>query len=391
MTKKSKKKPMSRTLIMHIGLPKTGTTMIQEFLKHNHEKFDKNGIGALSVDGQGTHAFLGNYLNELDGNIIQSKGYLTGYSSMSNYYPVWSNQSTYIISSEDMQKLGDRGVLSVLKYAQGANATIKVALTLRRPSEFIFSNWCQFIKSKYIDWISFVEESVESKVGFLSVSLRHWLAKNLVSSIVIVKHEKVNFLNNFLQRIGIGQFIPLDDSTSPFINVTSSMVEALYQAALVKEISHVLASNDRLDFLKYDIGYVQRILLDIADNASPVFEIANKHEDATLKDEAVLGYDSYESLSRYTKAWADDAKQFLQEAKPWLDVESIKIINQLVNESLVDAKQFINNTENFRKLPQKDFVELLPIDSQFIGLSRTLATSILLGNRSFNNISQNND
>ena len=382
---------MPRTLIMHIGLPKTGTTMIQEFLKANHEKFDKNGIGVLAVDGQGSHYFLGNYLNELDGNIIHSKGFLTEYSSMSNYYPIWSNQSTYIISSENMEKLGVRGVLSVLKYAQGANATIKVALTLRRPSELLFSNWCQVIKSEYIDWIPYIEDSIESKVGFLSSSLQHWLVKGLVSSIVIVKYEKIGLLNNFLHRIGIGQFMPLDEISSSFININGSMVEALYQAALVREISYVLASNDRLGFLKFDIGYVQRILLDIADNASPVFEIANKYEDEILKDEAVLGYDSYESLSRYTKAWADDAKQFLQEAKPWLDAESIKIINQLVHEALVYAKRFINNNENCRKLPQKDFVELLPIDSQFIGLSRTLATSILLGNRTFNNITKNND
>jgi hypothetical protein len=133
------------------------------------------------------------------------------------------------------------------------------------------------------------------------------------------------------------------------------------------------------------------MLLDITDNASPVFEIANKYEDEILDNENILGYDSYESLSRYTKAWAEDTKEFLNEAKPWIDEESIEIINKLADEALVDAKRFINNNENCRKLPQKDFVELLPIDSQYIGLIRTLATSILFGYRTFKNINKNND
>ena len=66
---------MKRILIMHIGLPKTGTTLIQEFLKANHENFAKKGIGVLSTDGNGAHYILGTQLLALDGNVKHPKSF----------------------------------------------------------------------------------------------------------------------------------------------------------------------------------------------------------------------------------------------------------------------------------------------------------------------------
>ena len=380
---KSTSKLKPRTLIMHIGLPKTGTTMIQEFLKRYHATFEENGVGVLEVDGiNAAHHLLANYLQKLDG-ANKSDGWFLGEDKRSNYYPTWTDQTTYLISAENMFCLREEGVLSVVKYAETNEAALKVACTLRNPSEWLWSVWTQTAKTTWMNWIDFIDSAIENRTGFLSTTLQCWLLKDQINSIVIVKYKKDGLLTSFLNRIAMDNIILLDDAIIPSVNIGVGIIEVLYGATMVKNIHQMLASNDRFGFEKVDCGYLERMLLGVSEKASPAFEIAQKYEDEAMNNELVLGTDSYQALSRYSEEWAKDARNFLKKARPWLDQESIKIIKELINEALEDAKRYIELPKNCRKLPQRNFSENLPIDAQFIGLSRTLATSILLGSKVF--------
>ena len=77
---------ITRTLIFHIGLPKTGTTMIQEFLKASHLNFENNKVGVLSKDGYGAHYLLGEQLRKLDAFVNVGSIFL-GKTNFTDYFP----------------------------------------------------------------------------------------------------------------------------------------------------------------------------------------------------------------------------------------------------------------------------------------------------------------
>ena len=383
MSKILNNKIPSRSLILHIGFPKTGTTMIQEFLKASCKQFEANGVGVLSVEGDGAHHHLGGYIIALDKPELREDGWFLGMHNQIDFFPKWRNHSRYLISSETMSVVGKLGVQSVVRYARESDALVKVAVTLRKPSEWLLSCWTQHVKTSYIDWIDYVLWATEKKHGFLSSSLQPWLIRNKIDSIVIIKYEKKELLKGFLRRVGMEQFSPSDDDVAPIINSGRDIIEVLYYAAAVKDVHRILASSDRFSFVKPDWGYVKRMLLDVADIASPAFEVAQKYSDDFDNNSSFLGSDSNQSLARYLKEWAEDAEQFLQLANEWLDEESIRIIQKLAIEALDEVRILNEAPETYHKLPQKNFVEKLPIDSQFIGQTRVLAASILLGCRAY--------
>ena len=71
-----------KTLHLHVGLPKTGTTSIQEFLKKNHDYFESNGVGVLSVDGEGAHHLLAQNIIKLDYPDMYLDGYFLGHDQL---------------------------------------------------------------------------------------------------------------------------------------------------------------------------------------------------------------------------------------------------------------------------------------------------------------------
>jgi len=376
---------VTRTLIFHIGLPKTGTTMIQEFFKASHLNFENNKVGVLSKDGFGAHYLLGEQLRKLDA-IGDGGSIFLGKTNFTDYFPDLKDYSSYIISAENMSEIGDNGISSIIRFAEDSDANLKMACTVRNPVEWLFSNWSQIIKSDYIDWIDYVKHSRLNKVGFLSTSINPWVNKS-VTSIVIIKYHHKDFLENFLGRIEMSHLFPKNQDTF-FLNNGVGLAGNMYCALMVKEIYKILGANERHLFQKVRKDYLKRMLLDIFDNASPLFEISQIYEKQILESNNLIGFDSYEELIKYCKEWIKDARTTLNFAMPLLDSKSISVVNDFVEDAIMDVEKMIDTPYQFKKFPQRNFVNHLPINGQFIGLVRSIAIAIQLGFRTYSEIAQ---
>lgn len=146
-----------KTLYLHIGMPRTGTTALQKFCADNQEELNRQGYCYPVMPFQYWNAnqlrtahFLFGRVTDENGNrdMEKEKQYFKeGFQTLYNTFETYDN---VILSDEGLWNCGFRDAESVwakLKREMDANHFVtKVIVYLRRQDDFLFSWWSQRIK-----------------------------------------------------------------------------------------------------------------------------------------------------------------------------------------------------------------------------------------------------
>ena len=210
---------MSNILLIHIGMPKTGTTALQNFLLVNNDKLEKYGwCYPILNDGQAGE------LERLELSDIKKSGngcWLYRDWILNNLKSEWDkgmeivlrhlNNKNVIISAEDIY---DYGMEKFITDAKEKYKNIKVMVYLRRQDRAIESRYSQWIKSQ--NECSTFEEFIDSDT-VPKDWLRYVLRLDLISRIIgkenlIVRiYEKQQLAGNDIITDFLAAFgIPLD-------------------------------------------------------------------------------------------------------------------------------------------------------------------------------------
>jgi hypothetical protein len=370
-----------RSLLLHVGLPKTGTTSIQNYLQHNADVFSRAGIGVLSVEGLGAHYLLAHHLKSLDGN-AREESFFGGDVERTGFFPDWDKEHTCVISAEDIHIIGPNGVSAISEFASTHDALLTVHATIRNPIDWLWSCWTQVTKSESFDWCEWADGALERRDGFVSRSLGIWL-ENRSTGLHLMAYEDPDLLGRFLERTGLARVLDGEQVDVPSANIGLSPVETLYLAMFVRDVRSSLAIRHRIAFHDPDWGYIERMLLDSVDLGAATFEVAQKYERHVLdlEDGEIFGPSVFDGLAAYGEAWVNDALEFLEWGMGRLDIESVATITRACASLEVDIGALRNGSFERIRFPERDFADRLPIDSQYLGLVRSMAIMIHVGER----------
>jgi hypothetical protein len=380
-----------------VGLPKTGSTAIQEYFKNYSSVFLQHGITGLANDGLGSHTELAKYLLMLDNGNIENIG--LGHFIHNNFdlpliqdesfdpkngcslFPSFENCSKIFISSEHFHELASLGAQCVVDYALQNQANLSIMAVVRPPQQWIWSVWGQYIKSHWIDWYEFLEYANTKKIGFLSNILSPWIGQSN-TCITLLEYNKKTLISDLFVKLGV-PISSIKNSASIFIaNKSLDPIGIVYQALLNKNILDCIAQMKRNKIHEPSSGYISTLLLDFSNNSSATHEISSLYRHKILQEQKVFGVDTSALLSTYTQLWIEDALHVLNIAKDAIDGESKQQLKNVIDQA-IESKEAcqIKSFKQDELFPNRDFINHLPINAQFIGLGRCIATTILLGSR----------
>jgi hypothetical protein len=362
-----------KTLLLHVGLPKTGSTTIQYYLYQQHLALASCGFQARLGQGHG-HAFaLAHQLLSLD---IPGGGSAADYAAdvdlAIDHFPVWGEAETLIISHENLCVIGPSGAAAVEDYARRHAATIRVAVVIRDQFDWLYSLWTQITKIQDADWCEHVQSHSAQRTGFLSTTCSVWTQVQ-TARVSLLNYSRTDFLTAFCERYQIPYIAQSVMPQEKFFNNAHSTAECLYRATLHASVFQLL------DGLAPEIprGFVHRQLLSVSEEIRPVYEVAKRFEERLQQGHSeaqnYYGSDSFPYISAYLSQWAEDARDFYRKHESILDAESQQVIKFLIEKASINAEQLHRNPGNFAQLPQKNAASILPIDAQFVSLARTIA------------------
>jgi len=140
---------MSRTLFLHLGANKTGSTAIQEFLRLNAEALLQQGIHVASGDLLAGGAVTGQqapYIEQLVADPAAGGGEMT--TRIDSLMDTIPDGATLVLSAENLSNPGN-GSPQLFAGVSGKYQA-RALLYIRRPDEFLLSSWRQWY-SKVLD------------------------------------------------------------------------------------------------------------------------------------------------------------------------------------------------------------------------------------------------
>jgi hypothetical protein len=395
-----------RSLYFHIGLPKTGSTSLQESLKAHKFLLNDIGIGGQTDNGDWSHHELAEILNNLELNTaikkeklinseeivedkapiigliddLQTPGYIKRSDESRAKFPSFQDYNSLLISSEAFSGIGDAGAQEVIKFTKKNDAQLKIIGIIRSLDEWLWSMWSQYTKSHWIDWCDYIVSAEFNKVGFLSSAFAPWLRIG-TDSIKIINYSKTDTLNDFFKSINLTQDIinNISSGSKTRLNERRDIVSTMYQAANSKLVLENINESLCFNFHKPNPGFAIKMLRDISEIGTPAFEISSIFEKKILIEKDILGIDYVPYLKKYISSWIEDAYLFLNSSNRWIDDNSRTAITLAIN-----SNKAILENPILKPLPNHNFISKLPLNSQFIGQARVISSCIVIASREIN-------
>ena len=383
-----------KTLYIHIGTPKTGTTSIQNFCGLNREKLKEQGVlypimnyhyERKSVNRNGY--FLHGVIKE-NGTRNKEKEKQVFDSELQYIVDCFKENDTILLSDESIwwaTSTRRKGLWKDLKkHSEQHNYQIKVIVYLRRQDQFMMSRYNQRLKTDFVASTQNFDEYFADMNGRFKCVMDYRdridnIAKSISKENVIVKRFDRNYFYNgdlnqdFLNILGVkvdDSFQQLKETANTGISVQSgeikrvlnrlkpiTMAENNKLLEILNECENVLPeSNTSLmstdevkNFMEQFVDSNESIAVDYIGDGKPMFDYDYKqkpvwsYEDKNYHEEVILFF---------AKAVGSVYKENQQ-----LKKELNKINNQIknINEKLNKEKSYSRETRYLLKHPIKSF------------------------------------
>lgn len=383
-----------KTLYIHIGTPKTGTTSIQNFCGLNREKLKEQGVlypimnyhyERKSVNRNGY--FLTGTIKE-NGTRNKEKEKEVFDSELQYIVDCFKENDTILLSDESIwwaTSTRRKGLWKDLKkHSEQHNYQIKVIVYLRRQDQFMMSRYNQRLKTDFVASTQNFDEYFADMNGRFKCVMDYRdridnIAKSISKENVIVKRFDRNYFYNgdlnqdFLNILGVkvdDSFQQLKETANTGISVQSgeikrvlnrlkpiTMAENNKLLEILNECENVLPeSNTSLmstdevkNFMEQFVDSNESIVDEYIGDGKPMFDYDYKqkpvwsYEDKNYHEEVILFF---------AKAVGSVYKENQQ-----LKKELNKINNQIknINEKLNKEKSYSRETRYLLKHPIKSF------------------------------------
>lgn len=240
-----------KTLILHIGTPKTGTTSIQNFCGLNRERLDELGIHypimpyrypRVNVNRNG-HFLVGAVKIDSEGHRDKEKEKEIFSQELKNLAKLFKEHNTIVLSEESIWMIAatrKKGLWKTLKkHSEKHDYQIKVIVYLRRQDQFLLSRYNQKLKTDVVASVRRFDRYMKTMNGRYKPTLFYRerlddIAKFIPKENIIVRRfDRKYFYNgsltdDFLHILGIEideTFAPLEEKANVGISVQSGEIK----------------------------------------------------------------------------------------------------------------------------------------------------------------------
>lgn len=383
-----------KTLYIHIGTPKTGTTSIQNFCGLNREKLKEQGVlypimnyhyERKSVNRNG-HFLIGTIKENGTRNKEKEKQVFN--NELQYIVDCFKDYDTILISDESIwwaTSTRRKGLWKDLKkHSEQHNYQIKVIVYLRRQDQFMMSRYNQKLKTDFIASTQSFDEYFADMNGRFKCVMDYReridnIAKSISKENVIVKRFDRNYFYNgdlnqdFLHILGVkvdDSFQQLKETANTGISVQSGEIKRVLNR--LKPIT--MAENNKL--LKI-LNECEEVLPESNTSLMSTDEVKNFMEQFVDSNESIVdeyigdGKPLFDYTYKETTAWNYNDRNYNEELILFfantidsvykeniqLKKELNKINNQIknINEKLNKEKSYSRETRYLLKHPIKFF------------------------------------
>lgn len=364
--------------IVHIGMPKTGSTSIQGYFDRYREELTRRDIASVASGMRRMSEVLANELMRLDGRGFDQSVFPESWS-LEQMLPKWEGHRDCVYSSEMLWSAGPKAVTTLVDLASENDSSIEVLAFFRSLDQWMWSWWAQETKAGWIDWCDFLELVIGERRGYLSHAFGSWVRADAEVEIRVRPFEGPDLIQRFAKEIGVE-----DLEISPSfrsLNVSEPRLEVVRRAALVKSIWGEIL--DQFVFKQFPLDYAagSRLVLETTENHQVGYESAQDHL-RVFPDPAIdptFGLDSLPLLADYCEGWCRDAHEFVGNYQSSFDSESLAFLESMVakSELLAGRLRLMNDPEYVAKFPQRGFADRLPTSSHDVALARGIGAAVV--------------
>jgi hypothetical protein len=211
---------MKKKLILHLGLPKTGTSKIQKTFHINHSLLSMNGIlypGRFMSNDYSHNKLAFMVVDNLyaEKNIEKAKKLL-----LELYKETTSH--TLVLSSECFPLDPNHEIYNFLSELY----QVHIVINLRNPSEYLESCYRQIVKDPVRKETKLFSEYFDENVNNLHLNyISVWRSKKWVSKVTVLNFDaiKSDLLNRFFSAISLSDFNLTFDNT--LVNPSTSFYQ----------------------------------------------------------------------------------------------------------------------------------------------------------------------
>lgn len=383
-----------KTLYIHIGTPKTGTTSIQNFCGLNREKLKEQGVLYPIMNYHYERKSVNRNGYFLTGTIKEN-----GTRNKEKEKQVFNNELQYIVDcfkDYDTILLSDESIWwatstrrkglwkDLKKHSEQHNYQIKVIVYLRRQDQFMMSRYNQKLKTDFIASTQSFDEYFADMNGRFKCVMDYReridnIAKSISKENVIVKRFDRNYFYNgdlnqdFLHILGVkvdDRFQQLKETANTGISVQSGEIKRVLNRLkpitmadnnklikILKECEEVLPesntslmSTDEVKaFMEQFVDSNESIVDEYIGDGKPLF-------DYTYKETTAWDYNDKNYNEELILFFVNTIDSVYKENKQ-LKKELNKINNQIknINEKLNKEKSYSRETRYLLKHPIKSF------------------------------------
>lgn len=308
-----------KTLYLHIGTPKTGTTSIQKFLQINNRILEQHGYcfpqqlpryPGIGINRNAHFMITNQYLE--DGKRDKKREHQILQEGIAQIADIFRLFDNVVLSDETLWKATSSTHKKVFPYlieeSQNIGFRIKIIVYLRRQDEFLISLWNQSIKRNAptsIGTTFTIEERISrelTKSNYLVDyaakldSLQKLFGKE---NLIVRRFSKDDWINgsiidDFMHCIGLDrtdEFLPLTEQTNPGLQGNTT------------EIKRII--NHETNFSPEESLYLGNFLRELAP------ESGRRYPCAMLSQEEIR-----ELLHKFEKGNERVATEYIQDGKP---------------------------------------------------------------------------
>jgi len=366
--------------IVHIGMPKTGSTTIQAYFDLHREELTRRDIAIVAKGMRRRSEVLAIELLRLVGRGFDQSVFPESWS-LEQMLPKWEGHRDCVYSSEMLWSAGPKAVTTLVDLASDNDSSIEVLAFFRSLDQWMWSWWAQETKAGWIDWCDFLELVIGERRGYLSEVFGSWVRADAEVAIRVRPFEGPDLIQRFAKEVGVE-----DLEISPSfrsLNVSEPRLEVVRRAALVKSIwAEIL---NRFVFKSFPLDYAvgSRLVLETTEGHQVGYESAREHEAVFPDpgDDPTFGADSLPLLADYVEGWWRDAREFLQNHRASFDSDSITFLEEMVlrSKELGERLRSASDPEIVSSCPQGGFADRLPTSAHEVALARGIAAAVVAG------------